>query len=120
MSDLEAHLRKFRRELSSGTVSLALLAILAAEKEAMYGYQIAKRFERDGDGVLVGKQSSLYPVLRNLEGGGLLASYVAPSDTGPPRRYYRITVQGREVLHEWRAAWTSTRDFVESALEDVK
>jgi PadR family transcriptional regulator PadR len=120
MGDLDAQFRKFRRELSSGTVSLALLAILAAADEPMYGYQIAKRFERDGDGVLIGKQSALYPVLRTLEGNGLLDSHVEPSDTGPPRRYYRINANGREALRDWTSAWTSTRDFVDTALEDVK
>ena len=120
MSDLDAQLRKFRRELSSGTVSLALLAILAAADEPMYGYQIAKRFERDGEGVLIGKQSALYPVLRNLGGNGLLDSHVEPSVAGPPRRYYQINAQGRETLRDWSAAWTSTRDFVDSLLEDVK
>ena len=116
MGDLDAQFRKFRRELSSGTVSLALLAILAAADEPMYGYQIAKRFERDGDGVLIGKQSALYPVLRNLEGAGLLQSHVEPSVAGPPRRYYRITSPGREVLAAWTAAWTATRDSIDSVL----
>jgi PadR family transcriptional regulator len=120
MGDLEAHFRKFRRELSSGTVSLALLAILAAADEPMYGYQIAKRFERDGDGVLIGKQSALYPVLRTLEGNGLLDSHVEPSLNGPPRRYYRINATGREALRNWTATWTSTRDFVDTVLKDVK
>ena len=61
----------------------------------MYGYQIAKQLERIGEGVLSGKQSALYPVLRNLEGAGLLDSHVEPSMSGPPRRYYRITDAGR-------------------------
>ena len=64
----------------------------------MYGYQIAKTLERRGEGVLTGKQSALYPVLRNLEGAGLLASHVEPSVAGPPRRYYRITDTGQAVL----------------------
>lgn len=120
MSDNEAQLRKFRKELSAGTVSLALLAVLAAAQAPMYGYQIAKRLEREGEGVLTGKQSALYPVLRNLQENGLLASHVEPSVTGPPRRYYQITAQGREALAGWVAAWTATRDFVDSVLEDVK
>ena len=113
----ESLLRKFHKELSAGTVSLALLAVVAAGDEAMYGYQIAKRLEQVGDGVLAGKQSALYPVLRNLEGGGLLESFIEPSDAGPPRRYYRITVQGRQVLEHWTAAWRATRDSVDSVLE---
>ena len=119
MSDPDIHLRKFQKELSSGTVSLALLAVLARAPEPMYGYLIAKELERVGDGVLSGKQSALYPVLRNLEGAGLLDSFVEPSMTGPPRRYYRITGAGREVLRDWAAAWRATRDSVDSVLSGI-
>lgn len=116
----ELQLRKFHKELSAGTVSLALLGVLASASEPMYGYQIAKRLEVMGDGVLAGKQSALYPVLRNLEAAGLLASHVAPSDAGPPRRYYNITDTGRRSLEQRVVAWRATRDTVDSVLEGVK
>jgi PadR family transcriptional regulator, regulatory protein PadR len=119
MSDSEAHLKKFQKELSAGTVSLALLAVLAKAEAPMYGYLIAKQLERVGEGVLSGKQSALYPVLRNLEGGGLLDSFVEPSVSGPPRRYYRITEAGRSTLREWVAAWRATRDSVDSVLQGI-
>ena len=112
-------LRKFHKELSAGTVSLALLAVVAADVDAMYGYQIAKRLEQTGDGVLAGKQSALYPVLRNLEAAGLLQSFVEPSVSGPPRRYYRVTSAGREALVDWSAAWRATRDSLDSVLKDL-
>ena len=115
MPDPDLHLRKFQKELSAGTVSLALLAVLGEAAEPMYGYQIAKRLERL-EGVLAGKQSALYPVLRGLEGGGLLDSHVGPSVTGPPRRYYRITADGRDVLARWSGAWRATRDSVDAVL----
>jgi len=114
---IELQSRKFQKELSAGTVSLALLAVLGAAVEPMYGYQIAKRLEQTGDGVLAGKQSALYPVLRNLEGAGLLGSHVEPSIAGPPRRYYRITAAGRDVLASWIRAWRATRDSVDSVLK---
>ena len=66
---------------------------------------------------MAGKQSTLYPVLRNLAAAGLLASEVEPSVSGPPRRYYRITKPGREVLREWVAAWNATRDSVDNVLQ---
>ena len=113
----DLQLRKFQKELSAGTVSLALLAVLAATGEPMYGYQIAKTLERFGEGVLSGKQSALYPVLRNLQAAGLLDSFVEPSDAGPPRRYYRITPAGGGALRDWAAAWRATRDSVDSVLE---
>jgi len=113
----QAHLWKFHKELSAGIVSLVLLAVLARAKSPMYGYQIAKRLDETGEGVLSGKQSALYPVLRNLGSAGLLASEVEPSVSGPPRGYYRITPMGLRVLDEWTYAWTATRDFVNTVLE---
>ena len=113
----EPLLRKFHKELSAGTVSLALLAVVAASAEPLYGYQIAKRLEQTGDGVLAGKQSALYPVLRNLEAAGLLDSHIEPSVAGPPRRYYRINPDGRQVLAQWTAAWNTTRDSVQTLLQ---
>ncbi|MEN1939777.1 PadR family transcriptional regulator [Luteimonas sp. MJ246] len=117
LPDVEAALRKFQRELSSGVVALALLAVLSRASEPMYGYQIAKTLERFGEGVLSGKQSALYPVLRNLEATGLLSSHAGPSESGPPRRYYRMTEAGQAALREWAAAWRATRDSVDTVLE---
>ena len=120
MQDAEIHLKKFQKELSAGTVSLVLLAVLARAGQPLYGYLIAKQLERDGEGVLAGKQSALYPVLRNQEAAGLLESFVEPSDAGPPRRYYRITAPGRRALHDWADAWRATRDSVDSVLEGTR
>ncbi|HEX4854540.1 PadR family transcriptional regulator [Arenimonas sp.] len=117
MSDTEPHLKKFQKELSTGTVSLVLLAVLAQSGEPLYGYQIAKRLEQTGDPLLGGKQSALYPVLRNLSAAGLADSHVEPSVSGPPRRYYRITPLGQRVLAEWRTSWETTRQSVDAVLE---
>ena len=45
-----ASVRKFQKELSSGIVSLALLALLAHADKPLYGYQIAKELEGFGEG----------------------------------------------------------------------
>jgi PadR family transcriptional regulator PadR len=117
MDDSASQLKKFQKELSAGTVSLVLLAVLGGSRQPLYGYQIAKRLEELGEGALAGKQSALYPVLRNLEAAGLLDSEVQPSVSGPPRRYYRITKPGREALRAWTDAWNATRDSVDKVLQ---
>lgn len=117
MSDFDdSHQRKFQKELSTGIVALVLLAELARAEGPLYGYQIAKQLERGG-GALGSKLSALYPVLRNLDAAGLLESFVEPSVSGPPRRYYRITDLGRRTLSAWSAIWTATRDFVDATVE---
>jgi PadR family transcriptional regulator PadR len=113
---LDAGVRKLQKELSSGIVSLALLALLERAETPLYGYQIAKELDSFGGGLPV-KQGTLYPVLRSLEAGGLLTSEVEPSVTGPPRRYYSVTEAGGQALGLWRGAWIRTREFVDAVLE---
>jgi PadR family transcriptional regulator len=118
MNEADIHVRKFQKELNAGIVALVLLATLADAHEPQYGYQIAKQLERDNEENTVMKQGTLYPVLRSLSAAGLLDSYVEPSVSGPPRRYYTITKAGRTVLEQWKDAWVSTRDFVDTIMKD--
>jgi PadR family transcriptional regulator PadR len=108
--------KKFRKELSSGTTALVLLSVLDQAAEPMYGYQIAKLIGAGQEDVPAPKQGALYPVLRSLESSGLLESHVEPSVSGPPRRYYTITASGREMLGQWRAIWCQTKAFVDTIL----
>lgn len=120
MLDKDNHLRKFQKELNAGIVALVLLASLAQAREPQYGYQIAKRLEKnDGENSIM-KQGTLYPVLRSLSAAGLLDSYVEPSVSGPPRRYYTITDAGRAVLDQWQDAWITTRNFVDTMMKDSR
>jgi len=112
----EAQARKFQRELSAGLTSLVLLSVLADADTDLYGYEIARRLTSDEVPTAPFKQGALYPVLRNMSGAGLLSSRVVPSYSGPPRRYYRITPLGREVLVAWRETWQSTRAFVDTVV----
>lgn len=109
--------RKFRKELSAGTTSLALLAILCSSDEALYGYQIASTLSDGAEGEPQPlKQGTLYPVLWSLERNGLLESVVEPSTSGPPRRYYHATVEGVEALNRWKSIWRSTAGRIEALL----
>ena len=83
----------------------------------MYGYEIAKALNTEGETSPLFKQGAIYPVLRSLEALGLLSSRVELQALGPPRRYYAITHDGRRALGEWTGAWRDMRDFVEGALK---
>ena len=109
--------KKFQKELNGGLVGLVLLAVLGEGGEDLYGYEIAKRLASANEGVAIFKEGTVYPVLRALSAGGLLTSRIVPSYAGPPRRYYRITEQGRTVLAEWKLIWAATRDFVDRFAE---
>ncbi len=109
----DSHARKFQKDLNAGLVALVLLAVLDGSSEDLYGYEIAKRLQRANEGDALFKEGTIYPVLRALSANGLATSRIVPSYSGPPRRYYRITDEGRAVLAEWRGIWQQTRDFVD-------
>jgi PadR family transcriptional regulator PadR len=108
--------KKFRKELSSGTVALVLLTVLDQTAEPMYGYQIAKLVGAGELDTPMVKQGALYPVLRSLEKSGLLQSRVEPSVSGPPRRYYTVTEFGHETQQQWAEIWNETKAFVDNIL----
>ncbi len=117
MVDISSATKKFQKEMNTGTASLVLLSVLSRSGEPMYGYQIAKLLEDGNLEEPIMKQGSLYPVLRSLEENGLLQSSVEPSVSGPPRRYYQITQDGRTALTEWTEIWQHTRNFVDANLK---
>ena len=108
--------KKFQKEMNAGTASLVLLSVLSQSEEPMYGYQIAKLLDNYWQDAIAMKQGALYPVLRSLEKNTLLSSKVEPSVSGPPRRYYAITDEGRDTLTLWVEIWKQMKTFVDTIL----
>ena len=117
MIDSATLTKKFQKEMNAGIASLVLLSVLQKSAEPMYGYQIAKLFEEYSGDASFMKQGALYPVLHSLESSGLLESKVEPSVSGPPRRYYEITVEGSQMLVIWQGVWKQMKSFVDRAIK---
>ena len=84
------------REWMRGAAALAALTLLA--RRPMYGYELVEALERDSGGILEMGQSSLYPLLYNLEARGHLRSVERTAPTGRRRKYYELTSAGRSWL----------------------
>ena len=117
LDEQQAAGKKFQKEITSGIASLILLRVLDGAKGPMYGYQISKVLGLKDEEAPLMKQGALYPVLRSLERYGLLDSLVEPSVSGPPRRYYTITEQGRQSLQEWVVIWQEVKGYVDLVLK---
>jgi len=86
-------------ELRRGVIVLAVLSQLDQEQ---YGYSLIKSLAEHG---LEIDQGTLYPLLRRLEGQGLLQSnWRVESDR--PRRYYVISNEGKALLPRLKEEWT--------------
>lgn len=98
------------QELRRGTLILTVLSQLS---EPMYGYSLVKKLNECGVPM---DANTLYPLLRRLEGQGLLQSQWETSEA-KPRKYYQITRLGRTVLERITAYYRSYTETLNSLLE---
>lgn len=50
-------------------------------------------------------EGTLYPLLTRLKNNGLLAYNWVESTSGPPRKYYVLTPEGRHILTQLDSTW---------------
>lgn len=87
-------------------------SVLALLKEAdYYGYSLTQKVQE----YLPVSESTMYPVLRRLTKNDFLETYDEPYQ-GRNRRYYRITVQGKERFEKIKNEWTTFKTQVDLLL----
>ncbi len=77
----------------------ALLAALSVS--GGHGYDLARAIEEMTSGEVVPDAGGLYRILRRLEEDGFGTSEWEEGDSGPQRRSYEITADGRALLAHW-------------------
>ena len=90
-------------QLRKGALELAILNALNGDR--LYGYDIV-RILRGYDGLMIA-DGTVYPILSRLKADGLVKATIEDSPDGPPRKYYELTKNGREMLNEMNDAWES-------------
>jgi PadR family transcriptional regulator PadR len=65
----------------------------------------------------VTSEGTIYPLLSRLRRDGLVETTWRESSTGPPRRYYRLTKDGRASLAAFKDEWGRFRDAVDDLVE---
>jgi DNA-binding PadR family transcriptional regulator len=102
---------KLEHELRRGAIVLAALSQLGAWQ---YGYSLRQTLAARGMEI---EEGTLYPLLRRLEGQGLLVSEWRIED-GPPRRYYKLSAAGRALYGRLVENWNGLVDVVGGLIAD--
>ena len=101
------------RELMLGAGPVAILKLRNTKER--YRYELVSLLEKIGDGALAMGQSTLYPMIYNLEAKGLVKSKWKEGESGKLRIYYRLTKDGRQKLavdtQQWAAVTTAMREI---------
>jgi PadR family transcriptional regulator PadR len=102
----------FSAQLRRGVLEHCVLALVGGRP--MYGLDLARTLSDHG---VLDSEGTLYPLLSRLRRRGLVDTTWEESPTGPPRRYYRLTVEGRRALDGFRGEWGRFRSAVDTLLE---
>jgi PadR family transcriptional regulator PadR len=96
-------------ELRRGVIVLAVLSRLGEEQ---YGYSLINGLKEQGLDI---DQGTLYPLLRRLEGQGLLQSNWR-IEADRPRRYYMLSDEGRRLLPRLKEEWNDIVSMMKKML----
>jgi PadR family transcriptional regulator, regulatory protein PadR len=100
-------------QMRRGTLEYCVLALLRDEQR--YAVDLVRVLgTQEG---MVTSEGTIYPLLSRLRRDGLVESNWAESPSGPPRRYYHLTADGRKALAAFTDEWERFRDAVDRFLE---
>ncbi len=91
---------------------LELIVLLSVNKQDMYGYQLIEAVSK----VVDVNDGTIYPLLKRLTNERYFDTYLVESTEGPPRKYYKLTILGKEKMNELLEIWstfaTSVNNFI--------
>jgi PadR family transcriptional regulator PadR len=93
-------------QLKKGALELCVLALLARRES--YAYDIASTLAAAVD---MG-EGTIYPLMRRMQNDGLVTTRLVESSSGPPRKYYRLTPNGRAAFAAQKREWRAFTDAV--------
>lgn len=86
--------------IRKGLLEFVILKIIAAEK-----VYVADMLKLLSDTEFATQEGTLYPLLSKLRREQLVDYEWKESDAGPPRKYYKLTAQGRAQLGALNDYW---------------
>jgi len=64
-------------------------------------------------------EGTIYPLMRRMQNDGLVSTYLQESESGPPRKYYRLTKSGALALKNQIAEWLAFESAVRKILGEA-
>ncbi len=101
------NLENTKAQMRKGILEFCILSTLSG-KEAYTGEII----DRLKEARLIVVEGTLYPLLTRLKNAGLLNYRWEESSSGPPRKYYKLTLEGEQFLEELKNTWKELNDAI--------
>lgn len=99
MTNLDQMLENWESVYKKGLLTFWLLLLL--DEKPCYPYEMSAEVVRLSEGLISADDNSMYRAISRFEEMGLVVSQSGESKLGPPRKYYRLTSNGRELLRRF-------------------
>lgn len=99
-------------QMKKGVLEMMVLALLNAKED--YPAGLIERMEKSGMPMVEG---TIYPLLARLKNAGYLSYRWEESNAGPPRKYFKITPEGKKYLNELSHAWNELQTITQHILK---
>jgi len=99
-------------QMRRGVLPYCVLAMLGDQER--YGFELVHSLGSTYG--LVTGEGTIYPLLARLRKQGLVDTSWRESESGPPRRYYRLTSEGKNALDEFSRSWQDLRNSVDALI----
>lgn len=115
--EIRDYVEKFESEINRGISTLCILAIISkAENKEIHGYALLKDLEEKTNEMLVIEEGTLYPLLRKLEGNGILKSEKKIVENRM-RKVYSITERGEKIFNHISGFYSKLTEAVSPLLD---
>ena len=94
-------------QLRKGLLEFAVLQIVSRHK--VYAADILGRLSKTP---FATGEGTLYPLLSRLKRDGLLQYEWVESESGPPRKYYALTPEGKQRLQDVTSHWQELNEIL--------
>lgn len=98
-------------QFKKGVLELCVLVLL--DKKEQYGYELVQHISNQ----IEISEGAVYPLLRRFTKEGYTTTYLQESSEGPPRKYYKLTVEGNDYLQELLKEWRMFTEGVNHLIE---
>ncbi|CCQ92822.1 Transcriptional regulator, PadR-like family [[Clostridium] ultunense Esp] len=86
-------------QFKKGVLELCVLSLLT--RRDFYGYELVEHISKH----INISEGTIYPLLRRFRKDGYVTNYLQESQEGPPRKYYKITEEGKKAFKELEKEW---------------
>lgn len=93
-------LSKISTQMKKGILEMIILSII--EKGDAYSSDILEMLKKNN---LLVVEGTIYPLLSRLKKEAFITYFWVESASGPPRKYYKLTPEGKNILTMMKLVW---------------